>query len=187
MKSTDLVWWALTVRIPEIDVRIGQDRLSRVLATLAFYANSDGVAWPSADRLARDLDLDRRTVRSALTALESVSVIARVAVPHVRSTAWTFAPVQAGDLAGIPAAPGLIHTAGMPAGHVAGDVAGDMAGNLAGIPAPKGREGNYKKGSRETVSTMVTVQPNNHCDPGHHRLLPDGTCMHCDIRAEDAA
>lgn len=183
MRSEDLVWWALTLRIPDTDARIGSDRLSRTLAVLAAYANADGVAWPSAERLAQDLGIDRRTVRGALAALESAGLISRVPVQRTRSTAWTFAPVTAGDMAGIPANPALIHRAGIPASQVAGEVAGEVAGNMAGIPATKRREGNNKI----ATTTMNTVQPGARCAPGHHRLVADGTCMNCDMRTEDAA
>lgn len=186
MKSEDLVWWALTVRIPETTHRIGVDRLSRVLAALAYYANSDGNAWPSAGRIAEDLTLPRRIVREAFAALEAAGLIARVELPRIQSVAWTFAPIQSGDLAGIPATHRVIHMAGTPASEVAGQVAGQVAGRVAGIPATKRREGNYKNVNTPTT-TMVTVQPGVRCAPGEHRLLPDGTCMNCDIRAEGAA
>lgn len=34
---------------------------------------------------------------------------------------------------------------------------------------------------------MQTVSPGSRCSPGRHRLVADGTCMNCDVRAEDVA
>jgi len=38
---------------------------------------------------------------------------------------------------------------------------------------------------RPAATFMQTVQPGVHCAPGTHRLVADGTCINCDIRAEE--
>lgn len=40
---------------------------------------------------------------------------------------------------------------------------------------------------RPAATFMRTVQPGVHCAPGTHRTVADGTCINCDIRAEEVA
>ncbi|KXC05763.1 helix-turn-helix domain-containing protein [Microbacterium hominis] len=144
----ELIRWALGAQVaPHPRIRIGEDRAARVLIALATYADvSTRVAWPSAQTIADDIGLPagsgRRTVRDALTVLESSGLIERTAHSG-RSTAWHL-------LAGIPATESPSEpvdntddTAGNPATStpvdnspdVAGELAGDMAGRPAGTPA----------------------------------------------------
>ena len=189
----ELVWWALTVPIPETGHRVGEDRLSRILVALAMHANSNRIAWPSADSVGKSLGIDRRTVRGAFDALKSAGLIERTE-SNTRSTAWRLlAPV-----AGIPAITGTEGVAGILATHPV-DKSAQSGGATGGATGEdprhegKGREKNRNSRNNGVASidsyrlpakTLVTTQPGEYCPPGRHRILRDGTCMNCEMRPE---
>lgn len=193
----ELVWWALTVPIPETSHRIGEDRMNRVLAALAMHANPDRIAWPSSESLGKSLSLNRRTVRNAFDALAEAKLIER-APSRSRSTAWRIlAPVasilatsRSSDMASILAT-GPVDNSRRP-----GEPSGELTGELTGEDArheekrrEKNRNSDQNKRGRITAlrpeaTHMLTVRPGEHCPPDRHRYLPDGSCMKCDIRPE---
>lgn len=193
----ELVWWALTVPIPETGHRVGEDRLSRILIALALHANSDRIAWPSAGSVGRSLGIDRRTIRGAFDALESAGLIER-AKSHTRSTAWRLlAPVaripatsDTEDVARIPATQPVENPA-----RSGGGSGGESGGESGGDPRheEKRREKNKRfdqiqggkiTALRPAATHMLTVRPGEHCPPDRHRYLADGSCINCDIRTE---
>lgn len=183
MDRDDLTRWALQSHV-EGTRQIGTWAIKCVLVALSQYANADLMAWPSADRLADDVAATRRDVRNALAALEHSGIIARAEKNPGRSVRW--------HLAGYPAHRLGTERRDIPPVEVAGNLAGHVAGNLAGLPARNRREEkeHYARTRGQgdfSARTMVTVRPGEHCAPHAHRLLPDGTCLRCDIRPGEAA
>ncbi|WP_156459355.1 helix-turn-helix domain-containing protein [Microbacterium sp. Leaf436] len=193
----ELVWWALTVPIPETSHRIGEDRMNRVLAALAMHANIDRIAWPSSESLGKSLSLNRRTVRNVFDALVEAKLIERTP-SRSRSTAWRIlAPVasilatsRSADMARILAT-GPVDNSSRP-----GELTGEPTGELTGEDPrheEKRREKNRNLRNNGVTSidsyrlpakTLVTTQPGEYCPPGQHRILGDGTCMNCEMRPE---
>lgn len=69
-----LFTWARTLR--------GVDPVARLLLmTLADLADADGVAWPSNSELARQLEVNRRTVQRRLERLEDRGLIVAIDPP----------------------------------------------------------------------------------------------------------
>lgn len=193
----ELVWWALTVPIPETGHRVGEDRLSRILVALAMHANSERVAWPSADSVGKSLGIDRRTVRGAFDALKSAGLIER-AESNTRSTAWRLlAPV-----ARIPATSDVEGVARIPATQPVDNSTRSGGGSGGGSGGASGEDPRHEEKRREKnrnltnngvtsidayrlpAKTLVTTQPGEYCPPGQHRILGDGTCMNCEMRPE---
>lgn len=193
----ELVWWALTVPIPDTGHRVGEDRLSRILVALAMHANADRIAWPSADSIGKSLGIDRRTVRGAFDALKSAGLIERVD-SKTRSTAWRLLT----PVARIPATSNQGVVAGIPAtqpvdnSELGGGGSGGGSGGATGEDPrheEKRREKN-RDSSRKGVApitpfqlparNLVTTRPGEYCPPDRHRFLADGTCMNCEIRPE---
>ncbi|MDQ1084187.1 MULTISPECIES: helix-turn-helix domain-containing protein [Microbacterium] len=193
----ELVWWALTVPIPETSHRIGEDRMNRVLAALAMHANPDRIAWPSSESLGKSLSLNRRTVRNVFDALVEAKLIERTP-SRSRSTAWRIlAPVarilatsRTDDMARMLAT-GPVDNSPRP-----GEPTGEPTGELTGEDArheEKRREKNRDSGRQGVAPiaplhlparNLVTTRPGEYCPPDRHRFLADGTCMNCEIRPE---
>lgn len=136
--------------------QVGQHAVARVLAALAWHADPEGYAYPSAQGVADMLSgLARRDVRNALDALSRTGLIEHAGkVPSTSGKGaaqrWRLAPGRAGEaaeltvegsdrganVAGMPADSGAPQPGGQLGGQLGGLVGGDARHEVKGTEAP---------------------------------------------------
>lgn len=80
--SLDALRWAFA------DRSVDDAPARHVLACLAWHANADDLAWPSADTIAGETGYHRRTVIRHLDALEAAGTISRTGRRRRRAIEW---------------------------------------------------------------------------------------------------
>lgn len=69
--------WALDAPVTGVRDHRQGGTAKHLLLLLAYYANTDGVAWPGRDTLARNAGVDQKTVRRAINSLVATGWITR--------------------------------------------------------------------------------------------------------------